>query len=69
MNPQPQPDFDNVPGAIRRPMSFVRALEMSDTIALQERDRERMRQRERKKQKEDVDERKHVYGSTYEISV
>lgn len=74
-NSQPQPqaqDLDNVPGAIRRPMSFVRALEMSDTIALQERERERererTRQKERQKQRHD-DERKNAYGSTYEISV
>ena len=68
---QPVPvggNFDNVPGAVRRPISFVRALEMSDAIAHQEREKERLRQQlERKKRQAEED--KQLYGSTYEISV
>ncbi len=44
-HPQPQPpasnqDLDNVPGVVRRPMSFVKAVELSDALASQERERE-----------------------------
>ncbi len=44
-HPQQQPpatnqDLDNVPGVVRRPMSFVKAVELSDALASQERERE-----------------------------
>ena len=70
--PPPVGAYDNVPGAVRRPMSFVRALEMSDHIAAQERERELQRQRyqrEQQRKRQEEEERKKAYGSTYEISV
>ena len=41
--PQAQP-LQNIPGAVRRPMSFVKALEMSDQLAVEEQQREQQRQ-------------------------
>lgn len=67
------PGLDNIPGAVRRPMSFVRALEMSDAIQHQEREKEKLRQQLEKQQiekhKRKTEEEKKLYGSTYEISV
>jgi hypothetical protein len=40
--------LSDIPGAIRRPMSFVKALEMSDQLQMQERERERNRQRQKR---------------------
>ena len=34
---QPNQPINDIPGAIRRPMSFVKALEMSDALAMEER--------------------------------
>ena len=64
--PQSQ-SLDNVPGAIRRPMSFVKALEMSDALALQERQQERKKLEKQRMQSSE--EKKGLYGSSYEISV
>jgi len=64
--PQSQ-SLDNVPGAIRRPMSFVKALEMSDALALQERQHERKKLE--KQRMHSSDDKKGQYGSSYEISV
>ena len=60
----------DVPGVVRRPMSFVKALEMSDQLQLEERERERMRLRQKRQSTPEViDEEQRMYGSTYEISV
>ena len=70
-------EIDNVPGVVRRPMSFVKAVELSDAIASQEREREKQVQkhygRPQASQPPTLDttneERHNLYGSTYEISV
>ena len=62
-----QIEMDNVPGAVRRPMSFVRALEMSDQLAVAE--RETLDQRQRQRHLATPDEEHQMYGSSYEISV
>lgn len=63
----------NVPGAVMRPMSFVRAMEMSDTLALQERTQHGWRRprgtREDTLREEEPDTSQALYGSSYEISV
>ena len=53
-----------VPGSIRRPMSFVKALEMSETLSIAERPRTQHDPRVHKSASLDDQ-----YGSTYEISV
>lgn len=57
-----------IPGNIRRPMSFVRALEMSDAIASQERHRQHAQNVNVNTLNVSSEEDKN-YGSTYEISV
>ena len=62
----------NVPGAIMRPMSFVRAMEMSDSLAQQERMQQtRHVQRGMREDalQEETDTSQVIYGSNYEISV
>ena len=81
----PQPPRDNhtlgvgirnVPGAVMRPMSFVRAMEMSDSLALQDRAQHGRRppppprgMREDALREEETDVSQAMYGSSYEISV
>ncbi len=72
-------ELDNVPGAVRRPMSFVKAVELSDAIASQEREREKQVAAQKQHGRSPTsqppalatttEERHNVYGSTYEISV
>ena len=72
-------EIDNVPGAVRRPMSFVKAVELSDAIASQEREREKQIQKHHGHSRPPAsqppnlgttnEERHNMYGSTYEISV
>ena len=76
---QPHPAQDihgvgirNIPGAIMRPMSFVRAMEMSDSLAQQERKQHtRHVQRGMREDvlQEETDTSQVLYGSNYEISV
>ena len=64
-------DVSNVPGAVRRPMSFVKALEMSDQIALKEQtkaQRQQIGSSLRGNTPDESSEQK-LYGSSYEISV
>lgn len=65
--------LSDIPGAIRRPMSFVKALEMSDALQMQERERTRHKQRQVSPalQPEIIteEEQRAMYGSSYEISV
>jgi hypothetical protein len=58
----------DIPGIVRRPMSFVRALEMSDAIAVQERHRQQRQQQQQNTLNVSTEDEKN-YGSTYEISV
>ena len=79
VDPENKQALSDVPGAIRRPMSFVKALEMSDQLQQQQqdRDRERLRQQRHKPQptpperitEEEEQQPQQQYGSTYEISV
>jgi hypothetical protein len=62
-------DIDNVPGAVRRPMSFVRALEVSDQLAVQERQKQQTQQRQKQQTSPIEEDRQNLYGSSYEISV
>ena len=72
-------EADNVPGVVRRPMSFVKAVELSDALASQEREREKQSQAQQKHGRPQPsqlptlgttsEERHNMYGSTYEISV
>ena len=72
-------EIDNVPGVVRRPMSFVKAVELSDAIASQEREREKQNQVQNPRGRSQAshpptldttnEERHNLYGSTYEISV
>ena len=66
----------NVPGAVMRPMSFVRAMEMSDSLALQDRTQHGRRppppprgMRDDALREEETDVSQAMYGSNYEISV
>lgn len=45
--PLPQATLQTVPGAVRRPMSFVKALEMTDQLAMEEQRREQRHQQQR----------------------
>ncbi len=76
----PASELDNVPGAVRRPMSFVKAVELSDALASQEREREKQQLQGQKQHGRTPpsqgpslattsEERHNLYGSTYEISV
>ena len=62
-------DIDNVPGAVRRPMSFVRALEMSDQLAVQEHQKQQTHHRQKRQTSPIEEDRQNLYGSSYEISV
>ena len=73
-------DISNVPGAVRRPMSFVKALEMADQLQMVERQKEAqsMRSLNRPYDVGDAapgaapdsnDDSQQHYGSSYEISV
>ena len=65
-------DVSNVPGAVRRPMSFVKALEMSDQIQTAEKDKDKQRLRQTRSNSLDIDQdvtQSKQYGSSYEISV
>ncbi|KAK2166267.1 hypothetical protein LSH36_40g08015 [Paralvinella palmiformis] len=60
-------ELENVPGVVRRPMSFVRALEMSDQVAIHERQKNQQHQKQSTSPEED--DQQNLYGSSYEISV
>lgn len=69
------PDVLNIPGAVRRPMSFVKALEMSDQLAsagagLSSRQRTPQFSPSTRLQHETIDEDDpSAFGSSYEIAV
>jgi hypothetical protein len=66
----PQSSLQSVPGAVRRPMSFVKALEMTDQLAQEEQRRERRRPMATLSAEPVPEEdKRQVYGSSYEISV
>ena len=66
--PPPRPPISNVPGSVARPMSFVRAMEMSDSLAMQERTN-RARHKARLNSTLEEEDSQQMYGSNYEISV
>lgn len=65
--------IENVPGAVRRPMSFVKALEVSDQLAAHDQRSKLLRQPQLQTglQKEVMkeEEEEQMYGSSYEIAV
>ena len=59
-------NIDNVPGAVRRPMSFVKALEMSDQLQVSQ---DKRQTRPKLSTPQEEAETRQMYGSSYEISV
>lgn len=80
--PVDAPGIDNIPGAIRRPMSFVKALEVSDQLTVPDQTLrlQRQQQQQQKRQsglqkeimveeEEEEECEKQLYTSSYEIAV
>lgn len=66
--PVDAPGIENVPGAVRRPMSFVKALEVSDQLAAHDQP-SKLRQKAGLQKEVMIEEDEQLYGSSYEIAV